>query len=366
MLSRKLSLKLLADDLTGALDTSAEFVGACGPIDIVWSAGSLAPGNPSFAIDSGTRECETHQAAAVVRRIAPQLEGADVAFKKVDSLLRGPWGAELGACLQSGLWDTCIVAPAFPHQGRVTRDGRQYQRMPDGSWSAAGPAIIDQLRECGLEARRAGSHTTPQKGISIFDAERDDDLDRIARIGRDFSGKVLWCGSGGLAAALARGSDVSVSTHLKTPLLGIFGSDHAVTAAQLSLCEAVLLRSYDVGTSIEEIGRALGRGAALIRLETSGAMSRTEAAEHFASEITRLVQTIDPPKTLIIAGGETLKAQMLAVEARALRVIGRLEPGLPRSVIQGGPWAGVDVISKSGAFGPSDLWFSLLRQNRLL
>jgi D-threonate/D-erythronate kinase len=361
-----LSLKLLADDLTGALDTSAEFVGACGPFDVVWSADSLATGKSSFAIDSGTRECGADEAAVIVRGIVPRLGGADVAYKKIDSLLRGPWAAELQACLQSGSWDACIVAPAFPHQGRITRDGRQYARMPDGSWNAAGPAIIDQLRACGLEARLADRSTALQKGIGIFDAERDDDLDRIARIGRDFSGKVLWCGSGGLAAALALGTGVSVSTGLKTPLLGIFGSDHAVTAAQLSQCGDVVLRSRDIGPNLEAITRALGRGVALIRLETLGMLSRAEAAEHFASEMIRLVQAIDPPKTLIVAGGETLKAQMLAVEARALRVIGRLEPGLPKSVIQGGRWAGVDVISKSGAFGSPDLWSSLLRQNRLL
>lgn len=361
-----LSLGLLADDLTGALDSSAEFVGVCGPFDVVWSADSLAPGAPSFAVDSGTRECDAPEAASIVGSLAPRLEGADVVYKKIDSLLRGPWAAELAACLQSGFWDACIVAPAFPHQGRITRGGRQYARMPDGSWNEAGPTIVDQFRECGLEARLAGRDIALQKGVSIFDAERDDDLDRIAEIGRGFSGRVLWCGSGGLAAALARGSDVSVSTQLKAPLLGIFGSDHAVTAAQLSRCEAVLLRSYDVGADIDEIKRALARGAALIRLETSGAVSRAEAAERFASEMARLVQAIDPPKTLIVAGGETLKAQMLAVKARALRIIGRLEPGLPKSVIQDGRWSGIEVISKSGAFGPPDLWFSLLRQNRLM
>jgi uncharacterized protein YgbK (DUF1537 family) len=361
-----LSLKLLADDLTGALDTSAEFVGVCGSLDVVWSADSLASDAPSLAIDSGTRECGALQAAAIVRGIAPRLEGADIAYKKVDSLLRGPWVAELEACLQSGLWDACIVAPAFPYQGRMTRGGMQYARMSDGSWSAAGPALIHQLRASGLEARLAGSNTALQKGVNIFDAERDDDLDRIARIGRDFSGRVLWCGSGGLAAALARGSDVSVSTQLKTPLLGIFGSDHAVSLAQLSLCEAVVLRSDDVVRNIEGIKRALDRGVALVRFETPRAVSRAEAAEHFASEMARLVQAIDPPKTLVIAGGETVKALMLAVEARALRVVGRLEPGLPKSAIRGGRWAGVDVISKSGAFGPPELWFSLLRQNRLM
>src|SRR5690348_12203280 len=104
-----LSLGLLADDLTGALDTSAEFVGVCGPFDVVWSADSLAPGAPSFAVDSGTRECDALEAASIVGSLAPRLEGADVVYKKIDSLLRGPWAAELAACLQSGFWDACIV-----------------------------------------------------------------------------------------------------------------------------------------------------------------------------------------------------------------------------------------------------------------
>ena len=30
------SIRLLADDLTGALDTAAEFVGLCGPFDVTW------------------------------------------------------------------------------------------------------------------------------------------------------------------------------------------------------------------------------------------------------------------------------------------------------------------------------------------
>jgi len=30
------SVRLLADDLTGALDTAAEFVGLCGPFDVTW------------------------------------------------------------------------------------------------------------------------------------------------------------------------------------------------------------------------------------------------------------------------------------------------------------------------------------------
>jgi D-threonate/D-erythronate kinase len=360
------TLKLLADDLTGALDTSAEFVGAFGPLDVVWSAASLPGGRQGFAIDSGTRELGPEQAFAIVCEVAPQLGGATIAYKKVDSLLRGPWIAELDACLQTGLWDACIVAPAFPHQGRLTRAGQQVARGPDGRWSAVGDSIVRQLRERGLEARTGNPADALEGGISVFDAEADADLARVAQTGWKFPGRLLWCGSGGLASVLTPGTDVEISGNLKTPVLGVFGSDHPATAAQLSMCKAVTIPSADIATRIERIRQMLASGAALVRLETPGPLSRTEAARQFSRDLAGLVHSIDPPRTLLIAGGETLKAQMLAIEARALQVLGRLEPGLPKSVIQGGPWSGVDVISKSGAFGPPDLWATLLGRNGLI
>jgi D-threonate/D-erythronate kinase len=357
------SLKLLADDLTGALDTSAELVGVVGPLSVVWSATS--PDQHSFAIDSGTRERAADEAFAIVREIAPLLAGADIAYKKIDSLLRGPWVAELDACLRTGCWDACIVAPAFVQQGRVTRAGRQYARAHDGSWSAVGD-IVRQLAERGLEARLAGPAAALEQGISVFDAESENDLDHIARLGQHYPGRRLWCGSGGLANALARGTDVSVPAKLNAPVLGIFGSDHPGTAAQLSMCEGVVIGSADVRQDLDRIKRALDKGAAFVKLETPGTVSRTEAARHFSREIASLSQSIEPPGTLLIAGGETLKALASAVGASALQVLGRLEPGLPKSVIVDGRWAGVDVLSKSGAFGGADLWSSLLRQNGLV
>jgi uncharacterized protein YgbK (DUF1537 family) len=132
------------------------------------------------------------------------------------------------------------------------------------------------------------------------------------------------------------------------------------------MCRAVTIPSADIATSIDRIRKMLAGGVALVRLETPGTLSRAQASRHFSLEVAKLVRSVDPPKTLLAAGGETLKAQMVAIGGHALQVLGRLEPGLPKSVIQGGPWAGVDVISKSGAFGPPDLWSKLLGQNGLI
>jgi uncharacterized protein YgbK (DUF1537 family) len=38
-----------------------------------------------------------------------------------------------------------------------------------------------------------------------------------------------------------------------------------------------------------------------------------------------------------------------------LDVTGEIMPGVPRSIMRGGRWDGVAVISKSGAFGAPDL-----------
>jgi D-threonate/D-erythronate kinase len=364
-----ISLKLLADDLTGALDTSAELVGLFGPLSVVWSADA----NPAaqdrcarVAIDSGTRECRADEAFAAVQALAPRLAGAGIAYKKIDSLLRGPWVAELDACLRAGLWDACIVAPAFPHQGRLTRASRQFARTPDGSWSPVGNSIVEQFSERGLDARSADPDAALQSGVSVFDAETEGDLDRIVQAGRRYRGRLLWCGSGGLAGALARGTEVGASARLNAPVLGVFGSDHPATAAQLAVCGDLVIRTADIGPSLDRIRQALDDGVALVQLQTPVAASRAEAAQHFKQAILRLSQSIEAPRTLLVAGGETLKAQCIAVGAGALLVSGRLEPGVPRSMIQGGAWTGVDVISKSGAFGPPDLWRKLLRQNGLI
>jgi uncharacterized protein YgbK (DUF1537 family) len=360
------SLRLLADDLTGALDTSAELVGKFGPLEVCWSVSSLAPAQSSFSIDSGTRERTADDAFAIVQKLAPRLAGAATAYKKIDSLLRGHWAAELDACWQTGLWDACILAPAFAYQGRRTLEGQQYARGADGRWSAVGRKLVEQLRDRKLEARRARPADGLRPGINVFDGETDNDLDWVVKAGQDYSGKVLWCGSGGLASALARGEDVWVSDRLKGPVLGVFGSDHRTTALQLAACDSVVIPSDDVVRDIDRIRQALDKGVAFVKLEALGAPSRDDVAQHFSRQVSLLSRAINPPGSLVVAGGETVKAHMIAVGARALRPLGRLEPGIPKSVIEGGDWSGVEVVSKSGAFGAADVWAKLLKQNSLI
>ncbi len=217
-------LRLLADDLTGALDTAAEFVGLCGPADVSWMETLPPTLSGSLVLDSGTRELGKAQVLPIMERLVPALFNATLAFKKIDSLMRGEWATELAASLRSGRWSSCIIAPAFVYQGRRTRGGQQFARKQDGSWSPVGGNILTQLAAEGIDARQGQLGNELPPGVSVFDADSDDDLDRVVAVGRRGAGSVLWVGSGGLARALARGNEVSASSRLQAPVLGLFGS----------------------------------------------------------------------------------------------------------------------------------------------
>jgi len=103
-----------------------------------------------------------------------------------------------------------------------------------------------------------------------------------------------------------------------------------------------------------------------VKFDLASGLSRGEAARRIARGLTSLTVALEPPGTLIVAGGETLRALCLALRANALEVIGRIMPGLPCSIIRGGRWDGVAVISKSGAFGAPNLWRTLLQDSQLI
>ncbi|MEO3472001.1 four-carbon acid sugar kinase family protein [Roseomonas sp. CAU 1739] len=354
-------LRLLADDLTGALDTAAELTGLCGPVPVGWDGADHSAGG-SLALDSGTREASRAVATARVRALAPALRGADIAFKKIDSLLRGQVAAELATCIESGAWPHVVLAPAFPAQGRITRGGAVLVRQPDGRFSGIAPDLPGLLAAEGLLARPGDPSAPLQPGLSVFDAAHDADLARIVARGRGTAGPVLWCGSGGLARALAGSTTAGASTALRGPVLGLFGSDQPATARQLAACgdRAIAVAAGD-GPTAARIARMMDTaGVAMVSVALPDGLDRAAAALRIAAVMAGLTRHLPQPGTLIVAGGETLRAICDALGARGLEATGIVAPGVPRSVMRGGAWDGAPIVSKSGAFGGDTLWRDLL------
>ncbi|MFO0466943.1 MAG: four-carbon acid sugar kinase family protein [bacterium] len=351
-------LRLLADDLTGALDTAAEMTGLCGPVPVRWDA---APLQASAAFSSGSREAPRDAAIKAVRAFTPLLAGADIAYRKLDSLLRGNVAAELAACWATGFWRHCVLAPAFPAQGRIARDGKLWARRADGAFA---PITMPDWSAENLFIHHGLSSQSLRDGITWFDADSDEDLAQITALADTAKGPILWAGSGGLARALAGDARTTFQTDLQAPVLGLFGSDQIVTARQLAACGSTWLCIHDASEA-PRIAAQLATGAALVSITLPDGMPRSTAAQRIAGIFADLLRSLPRPGTLIVAGGETLRAICDALGADGSVATGLVAPGVPRSILQGGAWDGLPVISKSGAFGQDALLRDLLAANHL-
>jgi D-threonate/D-erythronate kinase len=348
-------LRLLADDLTGALDSAVAFVRAFGPLEV----GLEAPESASLVLDSATRERSEAEAVGRVASLAPMLKTAAgrLAFLKVDSLLRGHAGAELAAILAANSYARVILAPALPAQGRITRQGRQMVNR-----QATGEDLAATLRAQGhdVSLRKPGECA---EGISLFDAESDADLDRIVAAALPLPGGALWVGTGGLAAALGRAmgaGPAGVVPMPEKPLLGLVGTDHPAMQAQLARVGFLRL---DAGKaeSLPRLRRALGaRGFAFATCDLPLGTPREIARERIAQVFAETLVALPRPGTLFASGGETLRALIAPLGARGLRVEAEFLPGMPLSRLVGGPWNGLALLSKSGAFGAPDMLETLV------
>lgn len=339
--NRYMSLVLLADDLTGALDTAARFVPGRGPQRVTWK-GRWTSG----ARDLATREGSEAAAAAAHAACATALQGASLAFKKLDSLLRGHPAAEMAAAFRAGGFDHLVIAPAFPFQGRVTRGGRQFVRgepvpvnLPKALSALGLPPML----------RIAGQAAPP--GVSLWDADTEAELTAIAAAGRALPGRVLWAGTGGLAGALAQGPIPHPA--LPAPRLALIGSNHPVSRSQLGAARHHFM--------LRQGGPLPGLPAA-VSVDLPPGATGAEAAVLIGRAFTDLALRAPRPGSAILAGGETLRALADGLGATALTVLGEYEPGAPISRMEGGHWDGLPILSKSGAFGDPDFLARLLEE----
>jgi uncharacterized protein YgbK (DUF1537 family) len=322
-------------------------------------------GGGGFAFDTETRDTNADDATAVVLSCLPWIRNAGISFKKLDSLMRGNTVEELAACAGSGDFASVVIAPAFPEQGRITRAGRQIA-------AAKGEARPIEIDLAGaLAARRIpfrvfGRGEAPvEPGVAVCDAETANDLAEVAAAGSRLQPPVLWCGTAGLARALA--SPVTVPAgDLEGRRLIVIGTRHPVSVGQADRLrermgrDAVVIdRAGEMAAKIHTIDETLGAGGSSALIFALPPLEPAAAEAAIASALERLAR-IDPPDVLVVVGGDTLFRLCHAVSAESLAAIGEWSPGIPVARIVGGPWRGARLISKSGAYGDRGLLVRIL------
>jgi uncharacterized protein YgbK (DUF1537 family) len=363
------TVRILADDLTGALDSAVRFSGDVGPFHVAWDMDAAGHAK-SLAFSSESRDLDEEAAMARSRDCAAILRPeSDIAFKKIDSLLRGHIAAELAAILSQGQFDAVVLAPAFPALGRVTRSGRQWVRYTErAEHQIVGPDLADDLARFDVVCHRTAEHlrSASVPAVWLADAETDDDLEGIVTAGRALPGRVLWCGTGGLAGTLAARPEEVLTPHAAS-LLVVSGSNHAVAGSQvrtlIDIDEARVV-SCEPGAEdrvADALRRRLHADPWTALVPALPTLSESAASLAIEAMLARILPKLDKPDAIFVMGGETLHACCEALSAHSLVVRGSYAPGIPVSTIEGGPWDGVTVLSKSGAFGGADTLSNLIR-----
>ncbi|NGO55104.1 four-carbon acid sugar kinase family protein [Allomesorhizobium camelthorni] len=333
-------LAIIADDLTGALDSAAPFAmrGEGTMVAVTPNALKevLATGASVVGVSTNSRELSPEAARARVCEAIAELPDGIAIFKKVDSRLKGNISAELDAIA----YRHALVAPAIPSFGRIVRDG-----MVEG-FGVSEP--IDIAGRLGAHAARA----------SIPDTLSQTELDETLALDRD-----LLVGARGLAEALAR----EIAPDGETPsmdlagrrVMCVIGSTDPITIAQL-----VRLRETDLTVAYVPAPSGIAppdlppqaRVTILQAVPGASPIDAFEVSQQLATSLSRFQP--DSDTLLVISGGATAQVVLEQLGLVSLQIVGEALSGLP--IARAG---GFTLVTKSGGFGVPDTLVQLLSRD---
>lgn len=347
---------IVADDITGALDTAGYFASSEKPVKVWLDVPPCLSGCNAIDLDSrdlGERAAYERVTGVFVGRKA----GArTLSFKKIDSVMRGHPIAESVAAFRAGRFRRALFAPAFPALGRATVDGRQHVISQHGM-TPVGPALVDALLGHGVPAAMIGD-ARAREGFFVADASSDAELAAtLAAFGAD--SEDLYVGSGGLASMLAGRRTAGV----RPPALDlvICGTNHPVTLRQVAAIRGLKANVMD-GSS------PMFLEPPFLLLAPSHAASEPQARLAIERSLSQLVARLPTPRSVLVTGGSTLRLLAGICGASQFSCEGLYEPGVAVSRMVSAAWNGAVIVSKSGGFGSDDLLAHLVfpeRRNRL-
>lgn len=357
---------IIADDLTGAGDAGVQFAAAglrTRTLRDDWTPESLA-GAEVVVVDTASRGLTAEQAYRRVRAAAARLQATatPVVYKKIDSTLRGPLGAEIDAVLDACGLNLALVCPAYPANGRTLEAG---VLLVGGVPVAETPAAADPhapVEESHLptllrgQARRTvqllhrppSGHTRATLtaelhkltagcgaggAVVVCDAQDDADLTAIVLAAQSLEQGLapLLVGSAGLARPLAG----RLAAERNPGVLVLCGSLHPAARSQVRRLEQANDPHVTIMSTPDQAG--IYPDPAAVLAEKAQAWLAAHAAHG-----------------IVVTGGDTLHAVLRALQAHGVDLIEEAAPGIPLGRIAGGPWAGLRIVSKAGGFGGPD------------
>lgn len=332
-------LVIIADDLTGALDTAAPFAARGLRTEVVLDLDAVSVGFDRLpdvlSINLASREMSAEAAHSAMRRVVERLPLCVRLFKKVDSRLKGHVAAELDALS----YRKALVAPAIPSFGRVVRDGHVE------GFGVDRPIAI---------AAALGNHAVRS---SVPDTLTDGDLARALEQAED-DGADLLVGARGLAEALAMRMTGKKAASLIAPPAGpalfVIGSHDRITLEQVERLRDLQTLAYRPAPNgvLPDTDRQLSSFALVQATPGDDAISPECVARNLANSVHPSLTR--GAGTLLLCGGATAEAVLAQMGIAHFRLEGECLPGLGLAYADG-----QCIIAKSGGFGRADTLVTL-------
>jgi uncharacterized protein YgbK (DUF1537 family) len=381
-------LIIVADDLTGAADAAAAY-GPLAEVAVVLDPSKGLPDAEVLAVDTDSRYLDPKRAAdAATAAMRAAVGSGSALYKKIDSTLRGNIAAELAAALRvlssvkpTGPRPTALLAPAFPDAGRTVADGvLRVNGVPlagSGDLSAQFDGSGLQPEVIRLAVVRRGvpavvsayqGHVTRGADVICCDAVTTADLETLWAAAAELGPGVLVVGSAGLTrvAARAHGADRPAGprpapSRLTGPVLTVLGSYSDLARQQRTAITAS--GEVDLAMVMAPFGQEEQRRVAdelatttrdVLLVPDPTAPVRPEQASQVAAALATAAAALLRERHaelagLVLTGGETARAVLLAVGVHSFTVLGELDPGVVLSRV---PTLGdLPLVTKAGAFG---------------
>ncbi|MCS7024318.1 MAG: four-carbon acid sugar kinase family protein [Bryobacteraceae bacterium] len=330
----------LADDTTGALELGAML--AKFRARVLLRATPWPAGADVVVLDTQSRHVAPEAAQAIVFEHARRLRQANVLwiFKKTDSTLRGPVGAEFDGLLEAFPERSLVYAPAYPRLGRTVVKGILRVNGIPVAESEFAHDPLNPVTESSVVAliRSSCRHSSR---VTIHDAETEFEMERIAE--SLWPAEEIAAGPAGFAGQWARLLPLPTSTPPPLPRVAkpfvVCGSLHPNSRAQ------------------SELARQLGVG--VLESPPQRVPNPQQAAKEIAACAAKAVHS-GRADILILFGGDTAREVFDALGCCELSSGGEIAPGVPVSFTE----SGFPVITKAGGFGKPELIREILESLR--
>lgn len=199
-----IKLVIIADDLTGALDTGVQFskknMSTIVTTDLNFNFEDICKEADVVVIDTESRHIPADEAKERVKSVLSKFDKKEIKFfyKKTDSTLRGNIGSEIEGFMEGLNINEVSFIPAFPLSKRTVKDGILYVdniKLAETQFAmdilnpvtdSFIPDIINKQSDINVKLKDIDEEFSPldgkEKHIYIFDSENMEDMENIGKV----------------------------------------------------------------------------------------------------------------------------------------------------------------------------------------